>query len=163
MTNMKDLTVFTGSPLSRLMDFRRFDDMFKGFDDAFKHWDLDMKTFTEMQPKGSFPKVNVAETDEAYEVEVALAGFDKEDISMELKDNCLCIKADKKEEISNEDKKYLMREISSRSFRRALNLPSKVMTDDIKCTHKDGVITCVLKKEPPVIEQDDIVKIDITE
>jgi HSP20 family protein len=143
------------------MDSRRFGDMFRAFDDAFRHWDLDMKTFTEMQPKSSFPKVNVSETDEAFEVEVALAGFDKEDISMELKDNCLCIKADKKEEVSEEDKRYLMKEISSRSFRRALNLPTKVKVDDIKCTHKDGVISCVLQKDIPQIEEDETIKIDI--
>ena len=161
MANKKDLTIFTGSPLSRLMDFRRFDDMFRAFDDAFKHWDLDMKTFTEMQPKGSFPKMNVSETDEAIEVEIALAGFDKEDLTLELKDNCLCVKADKKEEVSDNGKNYIMKEISSRSFRRALNLPTKVKVDDIKCTHKDGIITCVLQKDVPQLAEDEPIKIDI--
>jgi HSP20 family protein len=115
-----------------------------------------------MQSKTSFPKVNVVETDNAYEIDVALAGFDKEDISMELKENCLCIKADKKEDSVEEDadKKYLMREISSRSFRRVLNFPKKVLTDNIECSFEGGVVKCVLqKKELP--EPEKSVKIDI--
>jgi HSP20 family protein len=159
----KDLTLYSGSPMRRLFEISRFGDIFEEFDKLWKSWDLDMKTFTDMQPKAAFPKINVSETDDKYEVEVALAGFDKEDISMELKGNCLCIMADKKEEISEEDeeKKYLMKEISSRSFRRAVNFPTKVMTDDIECTHKDGIITCTLEKDVPVIK-DDTVKIKIT-
>jgi HSP20 family molecular chaperone IbpA len=161
MDNKKDLTIWSGSPVSRLLKASRFGDMFREFDEAFRNWDLDMKTFTDLQPKATFPKINVAETDETYEVEIATAGFDQEDVSLELKDNCLCVKADKQEEVTDEGKKYLMKEISSRSFRRALNLPSKVMTDGIECTHKDGVIKCVLKKEAPVAIEDGTVKIDI--
>ena len=159
----KDLVVWPGSGLSRMMNLNRFGDIFEEFDKLWRNWDLDMKAFSDMQPKANFPKLNVAETDDSFEVEVALAGFDKEDLSLELKDNCLLIKADKQEEISEEDgKKYLMREISSRSFRRALNLPKKVLTDDIECTHKDGVVKCVLKKEPELpAPEDDIIKIDI--
>lgn len=159
----KDLTLYSGSPMRRLFEISRFGDIFDEFDKLWKHWDLDMKTFADMQPKSAFPKVNVSETDSEYEVEVALAGFDKEDISMELKDNCLCIMADKKEEVSDEDseKKYLMKEISSRSFRRALNFPAKIMTDDIECSHKDGVIKCILKKDKPEEIEDNTIKIDI--
>ena len=160
----KDLTLYSGSPMSRLNQLTRFSDIFDEFDRLFRDWNLPMKAFTDLQPKTVFPKINVAETDDSFEVEVALAGFDKEDISMELKDNCLCIMADKKEEVSEEDKdrRYLMKEISSRSFRRALNLPAKVVTDDIKCTHKDGIITCVLAKEQPKLPEDETVKINIS-
>jgi HSP20 family protein len=160
----KDLTLYSGSPVSRLNQLSRFSDIFDEFDRLWNSWNLPMRAFSDLQPKTAFPKINVAETDDSFEVEVALAGFDKEDINMELKDNCLCIMADKKEEVSKEDKSrnYLMKEISSRSFRRALNLPKKVVTDEITCTHKDGVITCVLKKEQPkVIEDSDTIKIDI--
>jgi HSP20 family molecular chaperone IbpA len=147
-----------------LKSLSRFGDrFFDEFDRIFGDWDLDMRTFVDMQPKAAFPKVNVSETEDQYEVEVALAGFNKEDISMELKDNCLCIKADKKEEVSEEDasKKYLMKEISSRSFRRALNFKDKVETEDIDCTFKEGIVKCILNKKKPEIKEDDTVKIEI--
>jgi HSP20 family protein len=151
--------------LRRLFEVSRFGDFFDEFDKLWRGWDFDMKTFSDLQPKTAFPKIDVAETDDAFEVKVALAGFDKDDINMELRDNCLYIKADKKKETTeeNKDKKYLMKEISSRSFRRALNLPKKVLADEIKCTHKDGVITCVLKKESITDTEDDTVKIKIDE
>jgi HSP20 family protein len=157
----KDLTVYSGSPMGRLLKLNGFDDIFKEVDNLWRNWDLDMKAFTDLQPKAKMPKINVAETNDSFEVEVAIAGFDKDDVSLELKDNCLYIKADKQEEVIDEDKKYLMKEISSRSFRRALNIPQKVQTDTIECSHKDGVITCVFKKEAPEEPKDDTIKIDI--
>jgi len=157
----KDLALYKGSPLSELFRVSRFGDIAKVFDDLWRGWDQDMQAFIDLQPKAAFPKVNVAETDNSYEVEVALAGFEKDDISMELKKNCLYIMADKKEEVSKEDddKKYLMKEISSRSFRRALNLPKKVVDNDIECSFKDGTIKCILKKEEVKPKEEDTVKI----
>lgn len=158
----KDLTLYSSSPLRRMMEVSRLGDILDEFDKLWNCWDGDVKAFVDMQTKSAFPKVNVVETDNAYEVDVALAGFDKEDISMELKENCLCIKADKKEDSREEssDKKYLMREISSRSFRRVLNFPKKVLTDNIECSFDGGVVKCtLLKKELPKTEE--AVQIDI--
>jgi HSP20 family protein len=135
-------------------------DIYSVFDNLWKNFDLDARSFSDLQPKTKFPKINVAETDDKYEIEIALAGFDKDDVELELKDNCLCVKADKQEEVKEEDKKYLVREISSRSFRRALQFPKKVLTDDVDCNFKDGIITCILKKEQEK-EDDDTVKIQI--
>lgn len=159
----RSLAPYSGSLVNRMRDINSLSDLFDEFDNLWKSWDIGMRSFVDMQPKSAFPKVNLAETDESYEVEVALAGFDKEDINLELKDNCLLIKADKQEEKSDEgsDKRYLMKEISSRSFRRAFQLPKKVMTDAIECSHKDGVIRCVLKKEVEKIPEKDTIKIDI--
>jgi len=160
----KDLIRRPGSPMSRLFQLDCFSDQIQEMvDSLWNRWDVDMKMFADMQPKSKFPKVNIAENDDEYEVEIALAGFNKEDIELELKENCLFIKANKKEEISEEgiQKRYLMKEISSRSFRRALNFPTKVLTDNIECSHRDGVIVCILKKDKPVLSEDDTIKINI--
>ena len=163
MVRKRSLVPYSGSLVERMRDINSLSDLFSEFDNLWRSWDYDMKSFVDLQSKSSFPKVNIAETDDKYEIEVALAGFDKDDISLELKDNCLLIKADKQEEVTEEgeDKKYLMKEISSRSFRRAFQMPKKVLTDNIECAHKDGIITCVLTKEPPEVPVDDTVKIDI--
>lgn len=160
----RSLMPYSGSLMNRMEGLNSLSDLFDNmFDNIWRSWDVDMRSFVDMQPKAAFPKVNIAETDDSYEIEVALAGFDKDDINMELKDNCLCVMADKKEEVSEEgkDKKYIMREISSRSFRRAFQLPKKVLVDEIDCSHKDGVIRCVLKKEVEKLPEEDTVKIDI--
>ena len=157
----KDLSLYTGSPLSRMFDLNRFGDMFDTFDKLWKNWDIDYKMFTDLQPKSAFPKVNVVETDEAYEVDIALAGFSKDEVSLEFVDNCLCIKADKQVEEKEEDKKYLMKEISSRSFRRALSFVKKVDTTNIESSYDSGVVRCTLKKLPEINPKDDTVKIEI--
>jgi HSP20 family protein len=161
----KDLTIWKpGSLWSGQDTLGRFvDSINKEFDRICRDMDFSTKAFSDMQPRSRFPKINVSETEENYELEIALAGFNKEDISLELKDNSVFIKAEKQEEKSEEgpDKKYLMKEISSRSFRRVVNLPKKVITDGIKCSHKDGIISCVLKKEPEVKPEEDTIKIDI--
>jgi len=151
----KGLMTLRPDSLSRLFH-SRFDDFFDNF---WKDFSIDASAFANLQPKSSFPKINVVETDTDYEVEIALAGFDKDDLSLEIKDNCLLIKADKKEESKNEDKRYLMKEISSRSFRRMVKFPIKIDTDKIDCSFENGIVNCTIGKED--VEKDDLVKIKI--
>lgn len=157
----KDLSLYTGPYLDRIFGTRGLLDMIPDAGKFWKDWNYDMKVFSDLQPKTNFPKINVIETDDGYEVEIALAGFDKEDLSLEIKDNCFCIKATKKEENSEESKKYLMKEISSKSFRRALSFPKKILTDNIGCTYKDGIVSCVFKKEVEKAPEDSTIKINI--
>ena len=148
------LTVF-----SRFHDL--FDDMFHKWDEAWKHWDLDTRVFEDLQPGGRFPKVNVSETKESYEIEIAAAGFSKEDLALELKDNILLIKGDRREESKDccGCKSYLRREISSRSFRRVIRFPREVDTSKIDCTHEDGIVKCKIGKKD--VKEEDMVVIDI--
>lgn len=141
--NERGLTIPRPDSLSRFFGKGRFEDIFDSF---WKDLSLDMRAFVDLQPKGSFPKVNVVETDEEYEVEIALAGFDKDQLALELKDNCLLIKTDKKEESESTDRKYLMKEISSRSFRRMLKFPAKVDPKNIDCNFENGIVTCKIGK-----------------
>ena len=159
----KDLTLYTGSLMNRLLDTNYFQSLTSEFDKLWKDWNFDMKTFGDLQPKSNFPKINVSETADRYELEIALAGFNAEDISLELKDNTLLIKAEKQEESSEEGttKKYIMKEISSKSFRRVLSFPKKINVSDIECKHENGIVSCVLKKEKEILPEEETVKIKI--
>jgi len=155
----KNLT--TSDPMGRMYALRRFDDIFNSFLDNFwGDWSLSMKAFEELQPKASFPKVNVIDNPDNYDVEIAVAGFSKDDIELELKDNTLFIKADKKEECEGEDcKKYLAREIAHRSFRRVINFPAEINSEDISAKYEDGIIKCTIGKMAAV--KPDSVKIEL--
>ncbi len=143
---MKDL-VRSDPMLGGMFDLNRFTNMFNDieFEKFWKLYDMGYKSFIDLQPKGSFPKINVVETKDSYEVEIALAGFSKEDVALEFKDNCLQVKTNKKD---FKDKKYLMREISYRSFKRVIAFTKKIDKNGIECKHENGVVYCVLKKEP---------------
>lgn len=102
--------------------------------------------FNELQIGSTFPKVNVFETEKGYTVKAAVAGFGKEDVNLELKNNFLVISADKKEEISEEDMDCLRREISSRSFRRVVRFPKKINSDTANASYNDGIISITIDK-----------------
>ncbi len=60
---------------------------------------------------------------------------------------------------SDECKRYLVKEIAYRSFRRCLQFPTSIDTSKISTELKSGVLTCVLGKEK--INNPEIVKIEI--
>jgi len=119
-------------------------------------WSMDTRIFEEIQPKNdkAFPKVNVSETDENYEIDIAIAGFNKDDIDLELDNNYMIIKANCSTESIDENKKYLRKEISSRSFKRVIGFPETIDEDKITCSYKDGIVNCVVPKKEPVTKPD---------
>lgn len=156
---MKDIVKKQSSPMGMFTD-GHFNDLFtmmhNFMDRAWNDWDLTGDAFYALQPKATLPKINVAETDSAYEIEIAISGIDKDDLELEFRDSCLFIKADKSEENESEDKekKWLRREISSRSFRRTIKFPTKIDSSSITSAYNNskGTVVCVLpkvKKEEP--------------
>jgi len=127
---------------------RRFrEDLDSLFENMLSMFDNNsLRMFEDMQPQVSFPKVNVSETDTSYNVEVAIAGFDKEDVKLELIDNDLIIKAEKKEEKEEEKKNYLRKEISSRAFQRVVRFPCSVDAEKAQAEYKNGIITMTVDK-----------------
>lgn len=166
---MKDLVKRTEtSPMGRLFGLSRFhDDFFSRFetlmDDVWNGFSLDASLFDQIQPKGAFPKVNVRSTDCDYKVDIAVAGHDKDDVELELKDNALFIKADKQEESGekDEDGTWLRREIAQRSFRRVVKFPEQVDPEKIDCKYENGIISCSIGKVQCEPEEDNSIKIKI--
>ena len=174
MTKKDEKSLAKSDPMGRLFALNRFDDFFnevqssmlRRFDDLWANWDVGFGAFEKLQPRSSFPKINVIEKEDSYDVEIAVAGFDREDVNLELKDNTLLIKADKTEEKCCDDdscdddcKNYLTREIASRSFRRAVIFPAEVNAEDVSAKYDNGIIICRVGK----VEEDKpcCVQIDI--
>jgi len=103
--------------------------------------------FDDIQPSTrKFPKINVMDAGDFYEVEIAVAGYAKDEIELELKNNMLFISGKKESEENSEDKKFLCREISYRSFKRGVRFVNKVDPDNIECAFKDGIVTLTIGK-----------------
>jgi len=161
-------------PNDGLVAFDRFDDIFASMDsffetvgDAFgsifdEGWatpPVSKRMFNRMQPKTSLPKGNIRETDTKYIAEFALAGFSKDDISVELKDNVLFLQATKDDQIE-EKGRYLMQEVAKRTFKRVIKFPEKINTDAVTASFENGILTLILEKEK-VEPADDVLQIDI--
>lgn len=89
------------------------------------------------------PAVNVKETNDAYELEVAAPGMSKEDFRVELDNNMLVIAAEKEQKHEDQDEKngYARREFSYQSFTRTFSLPERMVKgDQISAKYKDGIL-----------------------
>ncbi len=98
----------------------------------------------DVMPMRSFtvPAVNVKETEDSFELEVAAPGMDKKEFKIEGEDIVLTISSEK--EMKNEEKdekgNYVRREFSYQSFKRSFVLPDTVNTEKIEAKYKDGIL-----------------------
>lgn len=92
------------------------------------------------------PAVNIAETEDAYEVELAAPGLEKEDFKINVDNDVMTISAEKKTENNSSEKLYSKREYSYTSFTRSFTLPESVDQGKIEAGYKDGVLRVVVAK-----------------
>lgn len=97
----------------------------------------------------TIPAVNIKETAENYEVEVAAPGMTKKDFKVELEGNSLTISSERshqKEE--REDEHYSRKEFSYQSFQRTFNLQKGVVDiDNIQAKYENGLLHLLIPKK----------------
>ncbi len=106
---------------------------------------------TDFMPRTSAtaPAINVKESADDYEVEVAAPGMTKEDFNVHLnQEGDLHIKMESKKEHTDDNKKahYLRREFAYSKFEQTLILPDDVDRNNISARVADGVLTVTLPK-----------------
>lgn len=143
------------------MSLIKWNDKDFGFPTALTSWMDDMwgkdffgKDLTGMMEKlgrmgTSVPAVNIHETPEAYTLEVAAPGMQKEDFEISLKDKTLTISSQKKQEQEEKDetKNTLRREFSFTSFSRSFNLPENIEADQVVAKYTDGMLQINIPKK----------------
>ena len=105
------------------------------------------------------PAVDVAETDQAYEITAELPGMEEKNIEVRLANGVLSIKGEKQEEKEEKDKNYYRRERSFGSFERSFQVPDNVDADKIEASFKNGVLSVTLPKTAEA--QKEAKKIDV--
>lgn len=93
------------------------------------------------------PSVNIIETENSYDLELAVPGFNKENISINVENDVLTIKGETKTEKEENKKRYTRREFSYSSFTRSFNLNDQVRGDKIGADYKDGILTITIPKK----------------
>lgn len=97
----------------------------------------------------SAPKVDLVETDTAFEVTAELPGLDIKDVNVELRDNVLTLTGEKREEKDQErEKDYHVSERRYGSFRRTFRLPSDVESARAEASFDKGILRVTLPKTP---------------
>lgn len=122
---------------------------FNLFDDFFSR-DLWNPGFNNSSASNTtIPLVNIRETSENFEVEMAAPGMTKNDFKVELDGNTLTITSEKKQDdVVNEGERYTRREFSYHSFQRSFQLPKDVVdADKIEAKYENGVLRLVIPKK----------------
>ena len=113
-----------------------------GFDNLFDRlFDIDLES------SNSYPPYNISKVDDNnYIIEMALAGFNKDDIEIELADSELTVRSKKRED-SNKDVNLIHQGISHRSFNRKFTLSEEILVKNAEM--KNGMLVIKLEKFIP--------------
>lgn len=83
-------------------------------------------------------------------MEADLPGFEKEEITVELEEYAVTIKADRSVEREEKGEKFYRRERQYGKVERTIPLPAEV-TGKSKATYRNGVLTITLEKKHPTL------------
>lgn len=99
---------------------------------------------------GTYPSVNITESKDGYQLELAVPGWDKNDFKVNMDGNLLTISAEKKAEVKDENSKSIRKEFSFRSFKRSFTLDEKIDTGKINARYENGILKLDLAKKEEV-------------
>ena len=118
------------------------------FDDMFKTDWMDNGNNGLSRIGTSVPAVNIAESDDAFTLEVAAPGMTKKDFNLELDNGVLTISSEVKKEDEQKENggRFTRREFSYTSFKRAFSLPETVDPEKISAKYNEGVLVIELPK-----------------
>lgn len=119
-----------------------------GFDSVFDRFERMFEDDIFTVPSVNYPPYNIVKTGEyTYDIELALAGFNKKDIEVEYADNTLTIKSVKSDEVKAEQDGVLHRGISKRHFTRTFTIADDVEVRGAEL--KDGLLKVSLERIIP--------------
>lgn len=130
---MNQLARFDTSALNRALI--GFDRIFNDFENRFQH------------STTNYPPYNVIKRDEnSFEIQIAVAGFSKEEISIELDQDQLTIKGYSSKD-ADEAVQYLHRGLAARDFSRSFTIAEHVVVEGAELTN--GILCVKLTREVP--------------
>ena len=128
----KETMTFFSTPMAR---------QFVGFDTLFE----ELNAFADRK-EPNYPAYNIAkDDDEHYRIEVALAGFSKEEINIQTEKGILTIEANKAEEHGS----YIHQGIAKRAFSKMFRLAEYMKVEDAQFV--DGILTVFFTKRCPML------------
>ena len=116
-----------------------------GFDRTF---DRLFDYVTHQAESTGYPPYNIQKTEDfKFEIEMALAGFDKKDINIEVAEGVLTVKSIKDKDTDTTDEYTLYKGISQRNFTRKFTLADDIVVNDAKL--ENGMLTIYLERIVP--------------
>ena len=92
------------------------------------------------------PPVDIYETGAGFVLKVELAGVEKEDVSVEVKDNVLTLKGERLLDPEIKDEQYYRKERTFGKFQRSFTLQDSIRPEQVKASFKNGVLTITVPR-----------------
>lgn len=105
-----------------------------------------------------WPALNIREDEAGITVEAELPGFAADQIEVQVENGQLVLSGTRVEETRDEGAETLLQERRSGAFKRVVNLPWKVATENIAARYREGILTVTL----PRAEEDKPRKIEVS-
>jgi HSP20 family protein len=135
---MEDLT------MSLIRFSNQYPSLFNSFfnNDMF---DCSIKNYS--KTSSTIPSVNIRESEAAFELEVAVPGFNKSDFKLDLDHDLLTVSSERSVVENNQGKGYMRREFSYQSFTRSFSLPEIADSEKISATYENGILLVSIPKK----------------
>ena len=123
-----------GNRVSAYDPFRMLDEMERSFFGGNNH------------PAMSTFRTDVTDTGDAFVLDAELPGFKKEDIKIDVENDCLTISAERKLDEEEKQKNFIKRERYYGSFSRSFDVAG-VNVDGIEAAYNDGILKLTMPKK----------------
>jgi HSP20 family protein len=121
------------------------------FDNLFSRDLMDWSNLNFSPTNTTLPAVNIRETKDDFQIEVAAPGLGKSDFKVNLENNQLVISSEHKEEKKSNEENYNRREFSYQSFQRSFTVDERqVDGEKISAKYSDGILCIMLPKKEEV-------------
>ncbi len=127
-------------------DFGSFGDLRNEMDQLFERFFNGGNGGSVSQPGIWAPRLDLAQTEDAYEVSVELPGMNADDIHVELQHGDLWITGEQKRETEEKGRTWHRVERSYGQFRRVVRLGDDVDPEHVEAEYRDGVLHITVKK-----------------
>ena len=124
------------------------------FDDDWMDFPFDSNFWGKRNPlygkhAQNMMKTDIREKDDAYELDVDLPGFKKDEIKIQLKDGYLTLSAAKGLDKDEKDKKgnYIRRERYAGAMQRSFYVGDDVTQEEIRAKYEDGILKVSIPKK----------------
>ena len=122
------------------------DRMNRLFDDAGRGWRPEEPSATTTWS----PAVDIFETENEIMVQAELPGVDRKDLTLNLENNVLTLKGERRFEKETKQENYDRIERSYGAFSRAFSIPAIVDEEKIRADYKEGILKIALPKKEQV-------------
>ena len=114
--------------------------------DPFRELDKMERSFFGNGSVVSAFRTDVSDTGDAFKLEAELPGFSKDDIKIDIENDCLTISAERKFDDEDKKKNFVKRERFYGSYSRSFDVTG-IDTDAIEASYNDGVLTLTMPKK----------------